>query len=376
MRPIAVLTAAIAVVGSNSLVLAPIAAEVADGFQTTAPNVLLGSALFGAGTAFSALFLATRADALGLARALTLAVSAIAVGLILSSLAPSLIWLIVAQCLVGLGSGTALPCTYAITADLAPKDREAETLGVVLTGWTISLVAGVSLSAIIADLLHWRPVFALMALASVVITLFISRLPNAPAPRGTLSKNPLKSLKIPGVPQGLFYAAAFMTAFYGSYGYLGAHLTGPLGLSTTFSGIAALFYGIGFGASAVFDRYIDQFGQARARPIAFGTLVVTYLLLASFAQHSIPLVALCMIWGAINHFGLNLIVSNLTALEPTKRAAILGLYSATTYLAMFFGTAIYGQIFAHYGFAGCAIASALCVVPVLVLVTRRRAAPV
>ena len=74
MKPVWVLMCAIGVVGSNSLVLSPIASDVAAGFDgTAASDVMMASAVYGGATALSALFLAPRADQIGLRRALILA---------------------------------------------------------------------------------------------------------------------------------------------------------------------------------------------------------------------------------------------------------------------------------------------------------------
>src|SRR3990170_4569682 len=66
---------------------------------------------------------------------------------------------------------TSVPAVMIASAAIAPPGRESGTIGVVLTGWTLSMVAGVSLSAVLADLLHWRAVFAAVAvLAALALT--------------------------------------------------------------------------------------------------------------------------------------------------------------------------------------------------------------
>ena len=177
MKPVWVLMSAIGVVGANSLVLSPIATDVARSFAGRgASDVMLASAVYGAGTALSALFLAPQADRIGLKRALLWALTVLAAALVASALAPTLPVLVLAQGVTGLGAGLALPAIYGLAADIAPKGQESETLGKVLTGWTLSLVAGVSLSAVLADLLHWRAVFAVMAVASVSLWVSVRRL--------------------------------------------------------------------------------------------------------------------------------------------------------------------------------------------------------
>ena len=60
-----VLTFCIAVIGSNSLVLGPIAPEVARSLGTSVALVMSASAAFGLGTAASALLMARHVDRLG-----------------------------------------------------------------------------------------------------------------------------------------------------------------------------------------------------------------------------------------------------------------------------------------------------------------------
>ena len=92
MKPVWVLMCAIAVVGSNSLVLSPIAADVALDFAgASAPDVMLASAIYGGSTAVSALFLAPRADQIGVNSALVLALTVLDLSLLARALAASLV---------------------------------------------------------------------------------------------------------------------------------------------------------------------------------------------------------------------------------------------------------------------------------------------
>ena len=151
------LTAAVALVGSNSLALSPIALEVGRGFDgASAREVLIAASLFGAGTAVAAVGVAPWADRIGLSRALGLALVVLVFGMAGTALAPSLEVLWLAQAVAGIGSGVALPATYGLAAEIAPKGRESTYLGRVLMGWTLSLVFGASAAALIADVAGWR----------------------------------------------------------------------------------------------------------------------------------------------------------------------------------------------------------------------------
>ncbi|MER9023639.1 MFS transporter [Mesorhizobium sp. M0815] len=353
------LTGCIAVIGSNSLVLGPIAPAVAASFGTSVPAVMIASAAFGLGTSASALFLARYIDRLGARRMLQGALLLLAIALVASAAAPTVTALVAAQLLAGMAAGVAMPAIYASSAAIAPPGRESGTIGVVLTGWTLSMVAGVSLSAVLADLVHWRAVFAAvavlatLALASLTLTSLSDVRKSGPAP------TPLGALGVPGIVPLLVACAAFMTAFYGVYGYLGDHLHNGLGRPVSANGLAALAYGAGFGTAALLDRVIDRLGARRVMPFAYLLVALVYVAIAAASGSFGLTIAMIAVWGLANHFGLNVLVMRLSALDPARRGTIMGLNSAVTYLAVFVGTTAFGSLYSTFGFAASAVVAAL-----------------
>lgn len=353
------LTGCIAVIGSNSLVLGPIAPAVAASFGATVPAVMTAAAAFGLGTSASALFLARYIDRIGARRMLQGALLLLALALVASALAPAVTALVAAQLVAGIAAGVAMPAIYASSAAIAPPGRESGTIGVVLTGWTLSMVAGVSLSAVLADLIHWRAVFGAVALlaGTAVAGLTMSSLRDVrktgPAP------SPLGALAVPGILPLLIACGAFMTAFYGVYGYLGDHLHRDLGEPVSANGLAAIAYGLGFGAAALLDGVIDRLGARRVMPFAYLLVAAVYVAMALASGGFGLLMATIAVWGLANHFGLNVLVMRLTALDPARRGTIMGLNSAVTYLAVTVGTAGFGPLYTGLGFANCALIAAL-----------------
>ncbi|WP_148252188.1 MFS transporter [Aidingimonas lacisalsi] len=367
-RYLLLLTAAIAVIGANSLVLSPIAASVAMSFtDVDAAEVMTAAAAYGLFTALSALLLAPRADRIGAERALVRALWILTVALAGTGMAPALWTLVVVQTLAGVAAGMALPAIYTLTAQVADKGRESEALGMVLTGWTISLVVGVGLSAVLADLLHWRAVFSLLAVVACLLALVIARLRGWGSQVHDMAPStPLHALQVRGLSTALVNVAAYMMAFYGLYTYLGPHIGETLERSTAFAGLTIAAYGAGFGVAAPLGRLVDRYGMVPAACVSFAALAMVYLGLAVAAEHPLVLLILCAIWGVANHMGLNLLVRRLTELDPAQRGAIMGLYSATTYLCVFAGALLYRPILNHAGFATCALVSALFILPALV----------
>lgn len=352
-----VLTGCIGVIGSNSLVLGPIAPEVSQSLAAAVPTVMMASAAFGLGTAASALFLARHIDRLGARRVLRLAMAVLAAAMLLSAAAPVVLGLIAAQLVAGIASGVALPAIYASAAAVAPPGRESRTIGVVLTGWTLSMVAGVSLSAVLADFIHWRAVYAAVAVLALAAMAGLSLMPRHASQATGPAPMPLAALRIEGVKPLLLACGAFMTAFYGVYGYLGDHLHNGLGEPVSANGLAALIYGIGFGGAAFLDGIADRVGARRLMPIAFLAVAAVYLLLALTGGSFAAVLIAVLLWGLFNHFGLNLLIMRLTAIDPAQRGTIMGLNSAVTYLAVFVGTSGFGPLYSSYGFAAAAFAA-------------------
>ena len=350
-----VLTASIGVIGSNSLVLGPIAPAVAASLDAKVPAVMMASAVFGLGTAASALFLARYIDRVGARRMLRLAMSLLAVALAACALAPVVDALIAAQLVAGLASGIALPAIYASAAAVATPGREARTIGVVLIGWTLSMVAGVSLSAVLADVIHWRAVYAAVAALALAATAGLSLMPRRDALANGAAPLPFAALRLPGIKPLLVTCACFMASFYGIYGYLGDYVHSALGEPVSANGIFALVYGIGFGASAALDGLADRIGARRLLPLALLAVAFIFLLLALASSSFVAVVVVIGLWGLANHFGLNLLIMRLTAIDPSQRGTIMGLNSAVTYLAVFAGTSGFGPIYTGYGFRSCAI---------------------
>lgn len=373
MNPVWLLTLGISIVGSNSLVLSPIAADVATSLpHSSATDVMFASAVYGAATAISALTLAPKGDQIGLRRALFLALVGLCFAMAICASATALWVLIAGQALAGLAAGLALPAIYGLAAEIAPKGRESETLGKVLTGWTISLVAGVSLSAILTDFVNWRIVFAVLGVTGLFLLIALRRNEFSEHRSASRATSPLKAVRIKGLPPILFAVACYMAAFYGLYAYLGTHLTLGLGVATGVAGLAALSYGVGFGVVAPLDRFIDRLGATKSAPIVFATLLCAYVGLSLLAPFGMALIAFCFAWGAANHLGLNILVGQLTALSPQQRATILGLYSAVTYAAMCVGTTAFKVVFESFGFSVIALLSAACIAPAMIGAVRRQ----
>lgn len=353
-----VLLAVVATVGSNSLLLSPILTDVSQGLATTPATAARAIAAYGGATAFSALVLAPLIDRFGSRAMLLRGLFTLFLGIALSAAVSSWVMLAMAQALAGLGAGVVLPATYALATKTAPKGEEARVLGRVLTGWSVSLVLGVPVSALIADAFGWRACFVVLALLALAacagLRMFPKDIPDKRKKRLSYVRS-LRNAMTLEITLLLAICFAFMTAFYGVYPFIGDHARSLLGTSTSFAGLFSLAYGIGFGAASLADGLLDRTDTKRLFPLVLFVIGLAYAGIAPASVTPLSLMAICLLWGFLNHFGLNILVLLLSRAAGDARGAVLGVNSAVTYLGALGGAALLGPAYESGGLTSPAL---------------------
>ncbi len=360
----------VAVIGSNSLSLGPIAPGIAAELNASVEAVLYGSAGYGLGTGMAALLLARWIDRFGPARMLRITSLVLLLAFTGCALAPGVVVLVIMQTLAGLAAGVALPAVYAQAATISPPGHESRVLGRVLLGWTVGMVGGVSIAAFLADFLGWRSVYAALAVLSLLVLLHFHRvvsdlfqaLSTSSTASTTTAPYALSAYRVPGVPLLLLLVAMYMTSFYGVYGYVGDHVVQSLKLPLSANAWVVAAYGCGFGMAALLDAQIDRFNAVVATPVALFLLAMVYSALF-IADSFALLVLLAFFWGLMNHLAINVLIARLSAADPQQRGTVLGLYSGITYLSMSVATVLAGLLYARTGWSPLnLVAAGLCVV--------------
>ena len=159
-----------------------------------------------------------------------------------------------------MAAGVILPAAYGSASLIAQPGQEARTLGRVIAGWSVSLVAGVPLSALISDAIGWRATYGVLALCAAVALLGLRRLPERRAahPAPLRLSRLLAPLSYRDVPALLLGCLAFSSAFYGVYAFLADHVRRLLALSAGQVGFIAFAYGAGFMLSGPAGRAADR----------------------------------------------------------------------------------------------------------------------
>jgi len=356
------LLAAVLLVGSNAFVLSPILSEVAQGLASEPFRIAWAISAFGAATAVSALTLAGLIDRIPAARVLGGAALLLALAQASSGLSQGWLWLCLSQAGAGVAVGILLPGTYATAVATAPAGRESARLGVVLTGWALSLVFAVPLAALVTEQFGWRMVYALLSGLSALVGLCLMlalRGTKAAAPSRT---PPWRAARLPGVPMLLVVMFTYMTAFYGSFAFFGEGVRNAFGLSASGTGLFVLAYGLGFGLAGL------GLGMIAPRITRTYVLLVLSGIAASYAGWHVALAtpvlafAAAVIWGILNQLGLNALMIVLNRHATQARGAVMGLNSAVTYSAVFAGPLVMGPIYAGFGFSAVSVFAAALIV--------------
>lgn len=360
-KQVATLMAAVATVGANGLLLGPMLTEVGTSLGTIPASVAWAMSAYGGGTAMSALLLAPLIDRIGERRALQVGMTVLFAAMLASATAGGISMLGAAQFLAGLGAGVVLPASYAMATLLAAPGKESATLGRVLLGWSLSLVAGVPVGAFIAEHVHWRASYFLLAAIAVAVGLLARRFPeqNVRSHAVEVGTSVLSVIRMPGVLPMLIIALVFTGSFYSVYAFVARETQIVLAVSTGQAGFVVFAFGTGFAIAALASHILDRWGARFLFPAILLANGAVYALMIP-AMTSFPVIlALAVVWGFFNHLCLNTIVLLLTRISPSARGALLGLNSSTTYLGLSLGTALAGRIYPVAGFGTLTLAAAI-----------------
>jgi len=126
----------------------------------------------------SGLLASTYIDRFGRKRLLLTLYSLFALATLACGLATSYGWLMAARVAAGLFGGVLSAMSHTIVADVIPFERRGRAMGIVMTSFSVSTVAGVPLGLYIAARLSWHaPFFGIAALCAVLAVLAALTMP-------------------------------------------------------------------------------------------------------------------------------------------------------------------------------------------------------
>ena len=242
-------------------------------------------------------------------RALLIALMALyAAGNLASAAAPGYVSLLLLRFIAGLPHGTYFGVAALVAAFLAPANRRASAVGIVMSGLTSATLVGVPLAAWLGQHWGWRSAFVLVGAIAALACLLVRRfVPKLPAPHGASPLRELGALAQPQVWLTLGIAAIGFGGMFAVFSYIKPLLTEVTGLGIDAVPLVLALFGIGMVAgNLVGARFADR---SLMKTIA-GLLVWDALVLSAIVFTAAHPVAIC-----INVFLLGTVVAIAPALQ-------------------------------------------------------------
>ncbi len=268
-----------------------------------------------------------------------------------SGLAASFRSLLMSRALVGVGEAAYVPAANAIISASFSRRIRARVQGFFDLGMFIGGALGISLGAILAQWVGWRPAFFIVGIPGLLLALSVVRLPELPRARGEEHVPIGRLLRIPSyvlmLVSGWFIAfAGYAYVIWGAefvYRYKGLSLAQGgtmLGAVMVVAGILGVMTG-----AALADRLAQAFPWGRALTPAIGFLVSAPLILGALHASSRVILMSLFFAGAFfmtwYHGPVTAIIHDLT--PPQAHATAMGVYyffvnlTATTAASLLIG---------------------------------------
>jgi DHA1 family inner membrane transport protein len=180
-------------------------------------------------------------------RALLLVLMALfALGNFASALAPGYLSLNLLRFVAGLPHGTYFGVAALVAASLAPPDRRASAVGLVMSGLTSATLVGVPIAAWLGQHVGWRAAFVLVgAIATLACVLIRRGVPEVQPPRGASPWRELGALARPQVWLTLGIGAVGFGGMFAVFSYIKPTLIETAGLSPEAMPLVLALFGVG-----------------------------------------------------------------------------------------------------------------------------------
>jgi predicted MFS family arabinose efflux permease len=206
-------------------------------------------------------------------------------------------WLLVSRIVAGAAAGLLWAVVMAVIVEVVPEERRGSAIGLVMTSYAVSAVAGVPLGLAIASALGWRAPFFSIAALSLVLRCALLRIVPAGQTEKAASRrrdSMLESLRVLVSPRlALGWALTFCVVFSGFLliPYLSAFMVGNLGIESSKLGLVYLCGGAAtLGTSRLVGHLVDRFGPPRVLAVLLLATIVPHLLFTHLRDASLAVV--------------------------------------------------------------------------------------
>jgi predicted MFS family arabinose efflux permease len=305
-----------------------------------------------------------------------LAVTAVifAGGAFLAAVSQGYWMLLMARVVIAACAGLYAASAQAAAVTIAPAERRARAVSIVVAGTTMAVALGAPIGAFISGAAGWRGTYFAIAGVGIVTALAIwFMLPaGIKGDRRSLTER-LGVLSVPGIGPALLTILLYMAGPFAAFVYLGPLTTQSIGLDRGLLPFVMLAFGVGAAiGNTLGGQLSDRVGANRTVVIAMVANVIALLVLSA-----IPVVApqglvgpvyfgFMFVWGIAGWMFPPAQVSRIVAIAPDSAPLALSLNASCLYLGTALGAVVGGQVIEHIGLAELGLVAAI--FPLLALV--------
>lgn len=268
---------------------------------------------------------------------------------IFSALASSYITLVASRVGVALSHALFWSVVSPMAVRAAPRGKRSAALGLVVTGSSLALIAGLPIGRVVGLHFEWRATFALIGvIAFCILLLFAKVFPAMPSSQNISLKTLPKLISNKIFSRICVLTLILVSAHFTAYSYIEPFLA-RAGVSQSAITWVLLFFGSsGILASVAFARFYERLG---AKFVNFSILGVIFSLFAFHAASvNLALVAiLCVFWGfCMVCFNISF-QSQIISAVPNATAVAMSIFSGIYNIGIGGGAFIGGVVMQDFG---------------------------
>lgn len=223
-------------------------------------------------------------------------------GNMMTFFSPNFTFMMIARVITAMSTALVVVLSLTIAVKIVQPTQQAKALGFVYMGISSSLVLGVPVGILIADLFGWRVLFLGIALLSIgsmlLIYLYLEEIPGEKMVPLTQQIRTLRSGKL----MGAHLATLLMLAgHFTLYAYFTPFLETNLQLSSTW--ISGIYFAFGIAAvsgGAFGGALSDKIGPRKSILIVLSAFAISMAVLPFTTFSLIVFIPVMMIWGALS----------------------------------------------------------------------------
>ncbi len=288
---------------------------------------------------------------------LTVTAVVFAGGAFLAAVSQGYWMLLLSRLLIAACAGLYAASAQAAAVTLAPMERRARAVSIVVAGTTMAVAFGAPIGAFISGFAGWRGTYFAISGVGLATALAIwLMLPAGIKGDSRSIRERLAVLSVPGIVPALLTILLYMAGPFAAFIYLGPVTTQSMGLSVGLLPFVMLAYGVGAAiGNTIGGQLSDRIGANRTVVLAMSA-GVGFLLVLSAIPVVVPkefvgpvFFAFMFVWGAAGWIFPPAQVSRIVALSPSAAPLALSLNASFLYLGTALGAVVGGQIIEHVG---------------------------